>query len=87
MDPKRLAAKQKRYKDWSVFFASELKDPTLLSTAHKLLNEYRLALASVWDKGVTPEITLAIDSLERDLEALNHETRVRIPGRTASAIR
>lgn len=78
MDPKRLAAKQKRYKDLSSFFATELHDPSLLSTAHKLLNDYRLALASVWTNGVTPETTLKIDSLERDLEALNNEARVRV---------
>ena len=81
MDAKRLAAKQKRYQDWSKFFSTELKDPSLQPEVHAQLSSYRHLLAEVWKSGVTDALTSKIDSVERDLERLNHEARVRVPGR------
>ena len=82
MDAKRLAAKQKRYQDWSKFFAQELKDVTLQPEVKAHLSDYRQLLAEVWKSGATDSLATQIDSVERDLERLNHEARVRVPGRS-----
>lgn len=82
MDAKRLAAKQKRFQDWSKFFAHELRDKTLQPEIDSQLSTYRQLLAEVWKSGATDSLVTKIDSVERDLERLDHEVRVRVPGRS-----
>jgi hypothetical protein len=85
MDLKRLAAKQKRYNDWLRFTNEELQDLTLKPTIMGRLSDYKKALAACWSKGAaTPDDESLISSLERDLEQLNNEARLRVPGRAGS---
>ncbi len=85
MDFKRLAAKQKRHNDWLRFSDEELQDLTLKPAILGRLCDYKKALASCWSKGAaTPDDELLISSIERDLEQLNNEARLRVPGRAGS---
>lgn len=78
MDLPRLAAKQKRYKDILEFANSEVGDAALKPTLLHTLAQYRLALAECWKRGtVTPEEASRIDSIERELEKLHNDARLR----------
>ena len=90
MDLRRLAAKQKRALDWAAFAENELQEPSLKPIIDRTLAEYKRALADCWKR---QEITAAdvekIDSLERDLEQLNNEARLRVvpaAGSSASSV-
>jgi hypothetical protein len=78
MDLPRLAAKQKRYKDILKFTNTEVGDAVLKPSLLHTLAQYRLALAECWRRGaVTPEASSQIDSIERELEKLHNDARLR----------
>ena len=78
MELSRLASKNKRYRDIALFTQAEVKDSRLKPKLLKTLASYRLALAECWQKqAVTPEDISRIDSIERDLESLCGEARLR----------
>ena len=78
MELPRLAAKQKRYLDILHFTQNEVGDPTVKPYLLKTLRDYKLALAKCWNDGkVSPEDQAQIDSLERELERLHGQARLR----------
>ncbi len=78
-DLSRLAAKQKRLKDWSRFTKQEVVDAGLRSTIDASLKQFRDALATCWDAGsVSEEMAKHIENLERSLEELNEAARLKV---------
>ena len=78
MELSRLASKNKRYRDITLFTETEVKDSRLKPRLLKTLTLYKLALAECWGRqSVTVEDLSRIDSIERDLEALCGEARLR----------
>jgi hypothetical protein len=78
MELPRLAAKQKRYKDILHFTENEVTDTRIKPQLLQALASYRLALASCWTKqAITDEDLKALRSLERDLEELHNDARLR----------
>ncbi len=78
MELARLAAKQKRYIDILHFAEQEVTDPGVKPGLLRILGEYRQALATCWNEGkVTPESLLAIQALERELDMLHNQARLR----------
>jgi hypothetical protein len=78
MELPRLAAKQKRYMDVLRFTTTEhvnaITKPKLLTT----LKNYQAALASCWrSQGGTPEEEAQVASIERDLDTLFNDARLR----------
>lgn len=78
MELPRLAAKQKRYMDVLRYTNTEpvdaLTKPKLLGT----LKNYQAALASCWkSQGGTPEDEARVASIERDLDTLFNDARLR----------
>lgn len=78
MELPRLAAKQKRYMDVLRYTTTEHVDaitkPKLLST----LKNYQSALASCWrSQGGTAEEEAKLASIERDLDTLFNDARLR----------
>ena len=78
MELPRLAAKQKRYMDVLRYTTTEHVDaitkPKLLST----LKSYQAALATCWrSQGGTPEDEKNLASIERDLDTLFNDARLR----------
>jgi len=82
MELPRLASKQKRYRDILTFTRTEVKDPRLQHELLETLASYRQTLAQCWSKEqITDQDLSMIASLERTLEAMHNEARLR----TASA--
>jgi hypothetical protein len=78
MELPRLAAKQKRYKDILEFAHNEVTDPGVKPSLLKALANYRSALTKCWDaQKIAPEDLLNIDSIERELDALQNQARLR----------
>ena len=78
MELPRLAAKQKRYMDILHFAQTEVHDSAVKPNLLKVLAEYKGALAKCWTEGATtPENVAAIESIERQLEALHNQARLR----------
>jgi len=78
MELPRLAAKQKRYKDILEFTNNEVLDLALKPSLLERLSQYRLALADCWKRGeVTGEDSMRLDSIERELEKLHNDARLR----------
>jgi|GEM_PF-1256061 len=78
MELQRLAAKQKRYQDIKNFAQHEVQDTLLRSELDKTLQSYKRALADCWSKQtVSAEDALHIDSIERTLDNLHNEARLR----------
>lgn len=78
MELPRLAAKQKRYKDILEFAHNEVQDTSVKPNLLKALANYRTALAKCWDaQKISPEDALAIDSIERELDTLHNQARLR----------
>lgn len=78
MELPRLAAKQKRYLDLLRFATTEHLDPTTKSNLLKTLKMYHDALASccIAPKG-SPDDALVLASLERELNTLHNDARLR----------
>jgi hypothetical protein len=82
MDLSRLTAKNKRYLDWLRYTNEELNDPSLRAPTLTLLEEFRTLIQRCWTAGkVTDQDSAALADLERRLEQLNQEARVRVVGR------
>jgi hypothetical protein len=78
MELTRLAAKQKRCRDIERYAQTDITDATLKSNVMKALASYRLALAHCWQKQlVSPEDSSQLDAIERDLESLFNQARLR----------
>lgn len=78
MELPRLAAKQKRYMDILHFAQNEVHDPGVKPNLLKVLAQYKSALAKCWSEGsVTAESQSAIEGIERELEALHNQARLR----------
>lgn len=78
MDLSRLAAKQKRYKDLLAFTDQEVAIPFLKPHLLAALANYRSALAACWKKQSCGGDDLRnLDSIERELEKLHNEARLR----------
>lgn len=82
-DLSRLSAKQKRLHDWRNFVESggvqvlELRARTLAA-----LNKYSGALEHCWEaKNISDDDWKTIEDLERQLEELNEEARLRVVGK------
>lgn len=74
-----LAARQKRIKTWQDFNQHETQDPSIRSATEEKLSLLSNALLKVWDsRCLTPEELANIDNLERQLEQLNEEARLRV---------
>jgi hypothetical protein len=74
MELPRLAAKQKRLIDLSRYTNEEALDPAVRSKLLLVLDSYRKALAVAWR---TPEQPGDLDSIERELETLFNDARLR----------
>jgi hypothetical protein len=78
MDPSRLAAKQKRYKDILHFTETEIQDESLRSRLLSTLALYRSTLARYWKTPSSDvELETSIASLERTLAELHNEARLK----------
>lgn len=78
MELTRLAAKQKRCRDIERYAQTDITDSALKSNMIKTLASYRLALAHCWQKQtVSPEDSAQLDSIERHLDALYNQARLR----------
>jgi hypothetical protein len=78
MELPRLAAKQKRYKDLLHYATTERIDPVTRPRLLTTLKGYQVALAACWtSKGGTPEDELKVATLERQLEDLFNNARLR----------
>ena len=85
--PARLAAKHKRWKDWTTVAEHQAQPLELRAAMKKLLAEYESALGDCWQKqeiDATIEGTLA--NLERELEQSAEESRMRVVGRRTSNV-
>jgi hypothetical protein len=78
MELPRLASKQKRYRDILHFAQTEVTDPRLQQELLRTLSKYRLTLATCWSKQTfTDQDQSTIASLERTLETIHNEARLR----------
>ena len=78
-DLSRLAAKQKRLKDWTLFANNEVSDQQLKQRTTRALAQFQQALSSCWEKNeVTASDIQRIEDLERQLEQLNDEARLQV---------
>jgi hypothetical protein len=79
MNLTRLAAKQKRYLDIQNFAETEAHDPTIKLRLTQTLELYRNALAQIWREkdAPQPESEGNLESIERDLERLHNEARLK----------
>lgn len=87
MDLSRLPAKLKRHKDWLAFTKNELQDQSLREPTLQLLARFHTALTKCWEaKVVSDSAALEIADLERQLEQLNQEARLRVPGKSGAGL-
>jgi hypothetical protein len=78
MELSRLASRQKRYRDLTLFASTEAMPRELKQSLEKVLARYREALADCWRRqSVTAEDLASIDSLDRELESLSNAARLR----------
>jgi hypothetical protein len=78
MELPRLAAKQKRYLDILHFAQNEVHDPGVKPNLLKVLGQYKAALAKAWaESSLSAESQTAINSIERELESLHNQARLR----------
>ena len=79
MDLSTLAVKQKRLKDWTLFFEHEVSDQKLRARTDRALKSYANLLFRCFDKGAVSEHDVEqIDDTERVLEDLSEEARLTI---------
>ena len=84
MDPRQLAAKQKRIAFWQNYL-SEVSDSALRAATSEKLTELSQLLARCWSaQVVSSEDEAAIATLERQLESLNETARITVVGRAAA---
>lgn len=78
MELPRLAAKQKRYRDVLRYVTTEQIDPVTKPKLLTVLKDYQSALATCWRaQGGSPSDELKVASLERTLENLFNDARLR----------
>jgi len=77
MDSSRLAAKNKRVKDWQEFADTQVSDPIIKRQMLSTLTTYRAALAKHWLQSTLDDASLKdLTDLERQLDQLNSEARL-----------
>lgn len=77
-----LAAKQKRLKSWTAFSNEETQDQEIKSKTDTSLKLFSEKLLAIWESGEFNQQDVAeIENLERKLEQLNEESRVRAVGK------
>ena len=78
MELPRLAAKQKRYMDVLRYATTEHVNPVTKPKLLTTLKNYQAALASCWrSQGGTPEQESHVASIERELDTLFNDARLR----------
>ena len=83
----RLAAYQKRLHDWRDYNSTEVKDLIIKSEIDKLISTLSELLLKCWDENnFSQEDEFKVQDLERQLEQLNEEARVRTPGNKTVAL-
>lgn len=75
MNNTRIAARQKRYRDWLEFTNANLQDADLRSHTLNVLAQYKDGIRRAWEGENNEEL---LESLERSLESLNNEARLRV---------
>ncbi len=80
MELSQLAAKQKRARSWQKFIdAGETSDHAVIAQTKDLLVEFRASLSEAAHHGTIPaELEDKIINLERRLEQLNEEARLKV---------
>ncbi|MCO6432154.1 MAG: hypothetical protein J5J00_14950 [Deltaproteobacteria bacterium] len=77
-----LARKQKRLKDWKTFADTEIQDAGIRKETKSKLLAYAAVLERVWEnQSLDAASAEEIDELERVLEQLNEEARLRVVGK------
>jgi hypothetical protein len=77
MQPRSLAAQQKRCRDIRRFTEESVSSPRLKAQLLACLSAYQRVLAEGWTaQSITPEIGLRMTSIERELESLHNEARL-----------
>ena len=78
-----LARIQKRIADWAEFNVDGTPDPAMKRATDLLITELRRVVSACWEaRMVSPAHEAQIKDLERRLEAMNDEARLRIGGNT-----
>lgn len=82
MDLSLLAAKQKRAQDWAAFITNEVQSESVRARMSSALDQYRATLVRCWkNERVELSDQKALTDLERKLEELCEEGRMRIVGK------
>jgi len=77
MNTQRLAAKQKRIKDWDKAKSDFNSHPRLAHEIEDALKKYRNLLAKCWEEGhVTENEASEIEDLEARIDQLHEESRL-----------
>ncbi len=83
MELSALARYQKRIIDWSTFLEAGVPDAALKNQIVSRLSELKKLVAQCWSEGsVSTQAQASLCDLERQLEALNEEARLRVGGNT-----
>ena len=78
MELSDLARKQKRIKSWTSFLNNEVSDDSIRAQTVEALKLYRNYLSKCWEqRKISAEDKLKIEDLERQLEQLNEDARLR----------
>lgn len=76
---KEIATKQKRLKDWKDWLEHETQDPQIRRLTGDALKEYSDLLFRCWELGqISAADGTKLQDLERKLEQLNEEARLRV---------
>ncbi len=81
MDLSRLAAFQKRLRDWEEYLSSPLNvhSTVLRQDILNSLQEYKSVLASCWENSsVTPADEAKLKDIERDLDRMHEDARLTV---------
>ncbi len=83
---KQLAEKQKRLKDWKYWLEHETEDPAIKVQTSQTLQNYSELLFNCWEKGqISIDDSRKLEDLERRLEQLNEEARLRVVARSSGS--
>jgi hypothetical protein len=73
-----LTAKQKRLITWEKFLQEELQNPEIKFKTESLIESFSKVLLKIWENNAYSETDKQeIEDLERKLEQLNEESRLR----------
>ena len=73
-----LSAKQKRLITWENFVEHEIQDEDMKEQTGKLIGAFSAALLKIWENNAySDQDKMNLEDLERKLEQLNEESRLR----------